>query len=629
MAGDLADFARSSGERQLLHLYGIGDHGGGPMRAMLDSAERWRQPSAVFPRLLYGRADAFFEDAEKSDGAKLPVWKDELYLEYHRGVYTSQANTKQNNRRSEELLLNAEKFETLAPRGATAYPQEGLTSAWRTVLFNQFHDVFAGSSINAVYQDADRDYARVRRVTTDSIATALDRIVQAVHTDGGRVPVVVFNPLSWNRTDVVEATVSLPHAANAVAVTDSYGRPMLAQLVATAGAPHVVAVRFVAENVPSLGYRVFHIAPIDVPPAAATVTQAALPPATVSGSVIENGMLRVRVDPASGCITSVFDKRNAREALAPGACGNLLQAFVDTPKEWDAWNIDADFERQRTDLNKADEVRTVEPGPVRAAIRVRRRFQQSTFIQDIALEAGSPRVDIITDIDWHEHHILLKAAFPVSVQAPSATYEIPYGSIARPTTRKTPAERAKFEVPALRWADLSDATHGVSLLNDSKYGYDTRDNVIRLSLLRGPTWPDPEADQGRHHFVYSLYPHAASWRDAETVHQGYELNYKLIPVVATSHTGTLLAGQSFITVEPRIVVVTAVKKAEDDDAVVVRFYEWAGRQADVQVRFAAGIADATETNLMEKPIRQLPAAQGAVTVPTGAYEIKTLKVHIR
>ena len=217
-------------------------------------------------------------------------------------------------------------------------------------------------------------------------------------------------------------------------------------------------------------------------------------------------------------MTSLFDKRDNQEALAPSEtdtggptdtiCGNLLQTFVDKPEQWDAWNIDADFEKQHWDLDQADEVKLVENGPLRAVIRIKKHFQNSTFVQDVTLYPASPRVDVNMQVEWHEKHILLKVAFPVSAHSEKATFEIPYGSVERPTTRNTPAEKAQFEVPAIRWADISDEKHGFSLLNNCKYGYDAKGNVLRLSLLRSPEWPDPHADEGHHEFTYSLYPHA-------------------------------------------------------------------------------------------------------------------------
>ena len=240
--------------------------------------------------------------------------------------------------------------------------------------------------------------------------------------------------------------------------------------------------------------------------------------------------------------------------------------------------------------------------------------------------AGVPRVDVKMQADWHEKHILLKVAFPLSARNDKATFEIPYGSIERPTTRNTPAEQAKFEVPAQRWADLSDANHGFSLLNDSKYGYDAKGNVLRLSLLRSPEWPDPHADEGHHEFTYSLYPHAGNWRDAGTVNRGYELNCKLIVVPTGHHQGTLPAEHSFIAVQPNNIVLTAVKKAEDDDALILRFYEWAGREVDATIQLPPAAQAASETDLMEKPMGSLKMQDGTVTVHTKPYEIKTVKV---
>jgi alpha-mannosidase len=247
-------------------------------------------------------------------------------------------------------------------------------------------------------------------------------------------------------------------------------------------------------------------------------------------------------------------------------------------------------------------------------------------VRDITLTAGSARVDVNTTADWHEKHILLKVAVPSSAHNDKATFEIPYGSIERPTTRNTPAEKAKFEVPALQWADLSDATHGVSLLNDCKYGYDAKGNVLRLSLLRSPEWPDAHADEGRHEFTYSLYPHGETWREALTVRRGYELNYPLLIRQLEKHEGELKDEFSFLQVQSDNVVLTAVKKAEEEDALILRFYEWAGKETEVKLRLPAGAMNASETNLMERPVGDLSLQEGTVTVHTKPYEIKTIRV---
>jgi len=228
--------------------------------------------------------------------------------------------------------------------------------------------------------------------------------------------------------------------------------------------------------------------------------------------------------------------------------------------------------------------------------------------------------------DWHEKHILLKVAVPSSAHNEKATFEIPYGSIERPTTRNTPAEKAKFEVPALHWADISDATHGVSLLNDCKYGYDAKGNVLRLSLLRSPEWPDPHADEGVHEFSYSLYPHGGSWRDALTVRRGFELNYPLLVRPLERHEGKFKDEYSFLQLHANNVVLTAAKKAEDSNWLILRFYEWAGKESDVKLRLPGGALEVSETDLMEKPLGLLSLQDGAVTVHTNPYEIKTIGV---
>jgi alpha-mannosidase len=392
-------------------------------------------------------------------------------------------------------------------------------------------------------------------------------------------------------------------------------------------------LRLFVSNIPPLGYKTITLA--------TTGMTAPKPVLTATASHLENEFLSVDLDPQTGCITSLFDKLSNTESLAPAvesegspanwngnACGNLLQTFVDKPKDWDAWNIDADFTKQHTDLLQADSVKLVENTPLKAVVRVEKHTANSKFTQDITMFPGVPRLDVKMDVDWHEKQVLLKVAFPVSVTADKATFEIPYGSIARPTTRRTPAEKAKFEVPALRWADLSDAKHGLSLLNDCKYGYDAKDNVLRLSLLRSPTWPDPHTDEGRHEFTYSLYPHGGTWKDAMTVRQGYDLNDPLIAVAMPPHDGPLPAERSFISTDANNVVISDVKQAEDDGSMIIRFYEWAGNAGSVGIRLPRAAKAAYDVNLMEKGEKQLTLSSNGseVRVPTKPYEIRTIRV---
>jgi alpha-mannosidase len=439
--------------------------------------------------------------------------------------------------------------------------------------------------------------------------------------------VLVFNPLSWERSEVVEAEVQFPSKAPHVRVLSPDGKPTPSEVVARDGSTNTLRIRFMASGVPSVGYKVFRLEP----GAPVKVTNAL----KASSTALENEYVRVTIDDKTGCITELTDKTHNIQVLAPAVsgdgapaqtpdskpCGNLLQAFVDKPKKWDAWNIDADFIKQHTDLMQADEVKLVESTPLKAVVRVKKHFQNSKFEQDITLFAGSPRLDVNMRADWHEKHVLLKVAFPLSAQNERATFEIPYGSIERPTTRRTPKEQAKFEVPALRWADLSDAQHGFSLLNDSKYGYDAKDNVLRLSLLRAPEWPDPHADEGTHEFTYSLYPHAGGWQKAMTVRRGYELNYPMWTTTVQPHAGTLPSTLSYFSADANNVVLTAIKQDEDDNDLTLRMYEWAGKPAVVHLKTPAGMAVSSSTNLME-----VPDQETSKEIQIGAYEIKTLRL---
>jgi alpha-mannosidase len=264
-------------------------------------------------------------------------------------------------------------------------------------------------------------------------------------------------------------------------------------------------------------------------------------------------------------------------------------------------------------------------------VRITNKFQNSDFVRDVIVHADMPRVDVNMKVNWHEQHILLKVGFPVNAQATKATFEIPYGTIERPTTRNTPAEQAQFEVPAQRWGDISDASLGFSLLNASKYGYDAKGNVVRLSLLRSPNMPAPDgrfADQGYHEFTYALYPHSGDWKSGGTMRQGYELNYPLIPVEVQPHAGSWTQKRSFAAVEPDNVIVTALKKAEDSDDLIFRFYEFEGKATDVKLHLPEAAASATETSLMEKQEKPLTPVQSGreLNIPTGPYEIKTVAV---
>jgi alpha-mannosidase len=440
--------------------------------------------------------------------------------------------------------------------------------------------------------------------------------------------VIVFNSLGWARSGEVTVEVQVPPSdasKSALAVVDpSRGAaPLLANVVSRDAKTGVVEVKLDVHDVPALGYKVLYVEPgvavAAVKPAVTLVRQSA-------GYTLENADVRVTVDGATGCITSLFDKKANYESLAAGACGNQLQFFKDTPKDYDAWNIDpGTYDVPPTVLDRADSVEQVKAASGAPAIRVTHNWQNSKFVQTISLTGD--QVDVGNDIDWHEAHVLLKASFPLAASGPFATYEIPYGTIDRATTRNNSWEKAQFEVPAQQWADLGDGKHGLSLINDSKFGYDAVGNQLRLTLLRSPKWPDPVADIGHHHFHYALYPHAGTWKDAMTVRHGFEYNYPLTAVVTTAHAGSLPAEHSFVAVDTPNVVLTAVKKAEDAKGLILRGYEWAGKTGTVEFHVPAGATGATVTNMMETPEgAPLELAGDVVKAPIHPYEILTIRV---
>ncbi len=565
-------------------------------------------------------AQGYHEPPAVEGKIDIPTWKTEMYFEYHRGVFTTQANHKRNMRESSEWALNAEKYASLAWLDGKDYPGDELTEDWKKITFNQFHDLAAGSGIGVIYQDAQKDYDAVRWSTNEISAKALKTIAARIDTRVAQgVPVLVFNPLAWTRSGNVTVDVQMPSSTTDVSVLDAHGFVLPSDVLSKDAATSTFHLEVEARDVPSLGYEVLHVVPGKRPFASDL---------KVTGTTLENAALRVVVDPTTGCITELFDKKGGFETLAKGACGNELQTFKDTPKDYDAWNIDpGTLDVPPTLITDADSVEVTEKGPMRASIRVTRHWQNSKFVQEIQLDAGSDQVVVVNDIDWHETHVLLKAAFALSATNPFATYEIPFGTIQRPTTRNNSWEKAQFEVGAQRWADISNAQHGFSLINESKFGYDGVGNLLRLTLLRSPVWPDPNADRGHHHFSYALYPHAGDWKQAMTVRHGFNFNYRLKAMQVEAHAGSLPAEHSFVGITPDDVVLTAMKKAEDTHALIFHFYEWAGKGGSATLRVPPGATGAVETNLLENPQGEALQVEGDhVTVHFRPYEIVAVRV---
>ena len=619
-------YEANTGLRKMMILFGVGDHGGGPSLQMLDRIDQLRTVD-IYPSIEFGTATQYLDWVKHQDLSSVPVWEDELYLEYHQGTYTTQANMKKFNRSNEFLLSNAEQFSTLATLSGRPYNGADLDAAWKKLLFNQFHDILPGSGIREVYIDATETHKEVRDIGTFQLTGSLQQIARQVNTSSIRkgMPAVIFNPLSWARTDV--ARIPLPEGdMNQYAVFDSKGKEVASQTVEAK--KYRRDVLFIASDVPSVGYAVYELR--KQPPSATTTSMSA------STAGLENEFFRVGIDGTTGWVKSILDKRSGKELLQGD--GNKLQLLEDLPRQWDAWNIGLTGVEFPSKYRGAE---VVESGPVRMVLRLRRDylkpgtvkdfptedFPSSFFTQDVILYNGLDRIDFATGVDWWEDHTMVKVAFPLSFTDTVATYEIPFGSIQRSTQMRNSWEKAKVEVPAQKWADVSSAGYGVSLLNNSKYGYDIKGNTMRLSLLRSPKWPDPTADRGKHSIEYSLYPHSGGWQSAATVQRGYEFNNPLIAVVTDVHKGPLPSLHSFVTLQPANLVLCGLKKAEDSDAWIIQWYDAKGENCTATVTLPKAPVKVLRSNFTEEDQEPVQFSGKQITVPTKARSVVTVKAY--
>ncbi|MCD6286686.1 MAG: alpha-mannosidase, partial [Anaerolineae bacterium] len=552
-------------------------------------------------------------------GRRVPIWEGEIYLEYHRGTLTSQAQNKRANRKSEFLLHDAEflaSLATLLDQGYE-YPAADLRKAWELVCLNQFHDIIPGSSINAVYVESLEQYAEVKLLADTTRDGALEAIGKRIGHD-----LLIINPTSFVRDDLALWTGHLDVGERLQQID---GTPVATQTAAEG--TWIAAGELAPYSVNGLNIGAGE------GPALDTGLMA-------TPTLLENRLLRVELNEA-GDIVRILDKVNDREVLPPDAIANQFQAFEDRPKMFDAWDIDIYYDDKMWGADPATSVEVVEAGPLNATLEVRRRILNSDYVQRISLGYNSGRLDFDTVVDWRERHILLKTAFPVDVLAPTATYEIQWGNVERPTHRNTSWDWARFETCAQKWVDLSEGGYGVSLLNDCKYGHDVQDNVMRISLLRSPTMPDPEADQGEQHFAYSLLPHAGGW-DETTIASAYALNDPLIvwresakqrisesdvrPSLRGSARGGRVADVPFIAVDKPNIVVETIKRAEDGNGVIVRLYESQRRRGTVTLTTGFDLAEAWHTNLLEENQSALATAGNSIALFVKPYEIVTLRL---
>ena len=599
-------------------LYGEGDHGGGPRDVDVEAYKRFRKDTSQ-PKMEFAVPGTYFRKLESS-GLRFPTVAKELNFTFP-ACYTTQASTKKNNRKAETLLLAAEKFSALAATSGYRdyYPERDLDEAWKIVLRNQFHDILDGSSIGPVYDEVQKFYDEAFKRGERALDFSLETIAGAIDTSGEGIPLVVFNSLFWERTEPVTAEVDLGPASSAIRLLDPAGKEVPVQITGRTEKEGRTFSRvvFVASGVPSFGYKIFRAFAADSPADVTTSLEA-------SPTGLENEYFKIVLDERTGWIRSLFDKRTGRETLAGPA--NVLQAIADEPVSMSAWELG--LKDKIADLGgDGAKIAIVEGGPVRGVLRVRTSFKNSKFEQDIILYSGVARVDFALRLDWQERNVMIKASFPVDARDALAEFEIPYGTVSRPADGT--------EVPSLKWVDVTDGSgnHGLSLLNDCKYGFDVKDNVLRMSIVHGATAPDPEADRGPQELGYALYPHPASWKEAGTIRRGYEFNNPLIVRRVMAHAGILEAERSFIRVEPENAVLTAFKKETGyaERGLILRFCETFGRAAEVRVLLPWAVA-AENTDLLERPVRDKKGRVGVsadgleITLTLAPYEIRTIRV---
>jgi alpha-mannosidase len=621
--------ADRAGVKNIMVLYGMGDHGGGPNPEDVSGIAKLNASAEdvqVKPTNVSNYVDLLL--TEKKD---FPTYNKELNFVFP-GCYTTQVDMKRHNRQAEQLLLNAEKMSELAVffDYRDYYPNRDITEAWKIALLDQAHDLAAGSGIGPIYADAARQYQEVFERGNRALDFSLENLGLQVDTRGDGIPLIVYNPQSWDRTDLVIADISafsLP--AHPVAVHGEEVAPIqILKGPTKVGSRETATIAFVAHKVPQMGLKLYRI--LGRPE---TAVSSPLQVGGGSHPFLENEFLRVELNPDTGNIARLYDKASQREAFHGE--GNSLVALEDTAERaksisveyaGPAWDIG--LTGKKWDLDKAAKVEIVEQGPARATLRVVRRFRDSEFTQDISLQAGIPRVDVEISSDWRERATFMKVNFPLAVSSTKVSSDVPYGAIER--------DQAGNEMVMGKWVDISEANYGVAILNNGRNGFDAKENVIRLSLIRGPWAPDPRADEGVHNVDYSIYPHRGSWRDGKVAFQAMGFNSPLLARQEPSHAspqeqwankkGGLPDSYSFIKVNSDHVALYAMKQMEgfyDTDA-IVRFVELEGRDGDVTIDLPRSVK-VEETNLLEDTVLGQVGQGFSIHFHMKPWEIKTLR----
>lgn len=573
---------------EILLAYGYGDGGGGPTREMLEVQKRLKQPLPDMPTITGNHAGGFFDRLSEKD--KLPTWYGELYFEYHRGTLTSIGKNKKYNREIEFLLQNIEKLYT--QYDFVNYPQAALERMWKVVLLNQFHDILPGSSIEEVYEQTDREY--------EAILQECHELLAALPLTNKEEVFTLYNALGFKR----ESAVKLPKIGQAV---DHLGNPLVSQVTydnqllvqtATIDALTGSKVKIISKK-----------------------QEVALLPKVEQR--FETTDFIVELNDAYEII-SLFDKTEKREIIPTGEKLNQLIAYEDIPMDYDAWDIDVYYQEKSWNVDQVNTIEWVEKGPIRDTLKVERPFENSTIIQYIHFYHGTKRIDFETEIDWQLNQVLLKAQMPIAVNSLEATYDIQFGNVTRNVHKNTTWDWARFESCGQKWVDLSEGNYGVSVLSDAKYGFSTDFQKIGITLIKSAIDPYPAADNGYHEFTYSIFAHEGNWQKGQTMEEAFDLNVPLMVL-----EGEVAEEAAFFEVDATNVLLDTVKKAEDDERVILRLYEYMNRQTDVTIASHKTIERAVLCNMLEEEEQELIVEENQIHVSFKPFEVQTVKVYFK
>ena len=587
---------------ELLLSYGHGDGGGGVNRDMLEKRRRLDKMPGL-PNVKTGKAGEFFdalhERVDKTD-KYVHTWDGELYLEYHRGTYTSQASIKKWNRTLELAYREAEIMHTWAGQfaGTNDYPALAIKNGWETILRNHFHDIIPGSSIEEVYADCEVEYAQANENVKGIMNTFTDKFITKADNQW-----TLINSAGWTRNELVCIPFENKEAVGHF--VDENGQVLESEKT-------------------DCGYKVMvsDIAPLSSKAITFVKGDSIKEEAVfkVEDSAIKTPFYDITWND-NGQLTSIYDKDSKRQVLNDGGMGNYLQLFEDKPINYDAWDIDLYYVLKKKVIN-ATKIEVVTNNSLMATVRFTYEFGKSVIVQDMNVFSDSRRIDFATKVDWKERQQLLKAAFDVDIRATEAIYDIQFGNVKRPTHWNTSWDMAKFETVAHQWVDFAERNYGVALLNDCKYGYSVKDKTMSISLLKGAIYPDLSADIGEHTFTYSILPHQGDFVAGKVVEEAWSLNSPILALQGDIANTNLMKVDS-----EEIVVIDAIKKWEDGDGMIVRLHDHTGAKRSVTLTPQFGYTSWQETNLMEKPCGDIVKnADGTIHLELTPYEIKTLLI---